>query len=423
MRMTLHALVTILTFVSAGSFSVQWITLANVGGFAVKPWLLLLIMAFIINLSLRNFLPFLNVFYAKYKWLLISLLGHQTLLAFFRMHYGDDDSFLPLVKSYFYFLCFVAICWLLYSLPIAMAKAAYYLSLSTFIFVSAAMVYSSSVAGFSLFGEMINLLQGQDVAYFTFVVLKSIFSMTDDIASADTATTLKNTVSASLVVGFVPLMSCMSSSAHKRVVKASMLFMAAAMLVWFLVFMSRAAMLIVAMALMLFVYQYFKANSDRPVALFLSFVACCIGVIFFSVKIKSYFTAIVLDRTSSFEERLGQYDISLDLINQNILIGGASNGLVIHNVPLASWVAGGLSLFLVAVAILAVFAWQAYLTVRAKSNWRDAGGYMPVYEVMFVGLILLRLMTGGGGGYFSADVWFAAAVFCAFQLRRKVGSC
>jgi O-antigen ligase len=129
--------------------------------------------------------------------------------------------------------------------------------------------------------------------------------------------------------------------------------------------------------------------------------------------------------STSYDERLQQFNVAAQLINANIWSGTGANirvdGYDIHNLFLATWVKSGFfPFFAVLLAYLLLLGtWIGTLvkTVTVRSFWRLAGDPGWVFAIPIVPL--LRVHLSGKGGTFSVSMWLGTVAFFAFIVANR----
>jgi O-antigen ligase len=412
--------------------SLRWFTVLSYGSVSVEPihlaLLFLLLYFFFSQRALGKASRLLS--YAPLFWTLYTL--YLLLSLAFLLRKGFNPAIVALLPQLLYIPAFFVIYSCLFQALLGGGSFKYYLGTGLAIIVFfLALGISAAIGGADLASAWSGLVGGGSFYGFNRVFTKVIFNTSgfqDSLSSAqfvEYSTSIKNELASCVVVLYAIMRSLRDfrSTWWSRCLESSCFGIAGIIVV---LSFSRSAFLCLALALCLsFAVSLFAGRSpvDRTFLAGIGFLIAAAAVAAFSnvgpVLLASFEDSV------SYDERLQQFHVAVQLIEANIWTGIGTNievgGHDIHNLFLATWVKSGffafLAVLLAYLLLLGAWARTVVKTVAGRSFWRLAADPGWVFAIPIVPL--LRVYLSGKGGTFSISMWLGAAAFLAFIVANR----
>lgn len=412
--------------------SLRWFTVLSYGSVSIEPVhiaLVLLTLYFYFSIRALGEVSLL-LSYAPLFWILY--ISYLLLSLVFLLRKGFNPTITALLPQLLYIPAFFAIYLCLFKAVLGRSNFKYYLGAGLAIIVFFLLLgVSAAIGGADLLAAWSNLVSGGSFYGFNRVFTKVIFSSSDFQSSMSSAqfieysTSIKNELASCVVV----LYAIMRSLRDFRPTWWSRGFEAVCFgIVGIIVILSfsRSAFLCFALALTVsFAVPLLSGRSsiDRTFLAGIGFLIAAVAIAVLTnvgpVLLASF------EDTTSYDERLQQFDAAVQIIEANIWSGTGTNieidGHDIHNLFLATWAKSGFFPFLAVLSayLLLLGTWLAtaarILTVRGYWHLTNDPGW--VFAIPIVPL--LRVYLSGKGGTFSISMWLGTAAFLAFIVANR----
>ncbi|MGH6880074.1 MAG: O-antigen ligase family protein, partial [Hypericibacter sp.] len=355
------------------------------------------------------------------------------LLSFvFLLRKGLNPAVVALLPQLLYVPAFFIIYFCLFRAVLGGSNFKYYLGAGLAIIVFfLALGISATIGGADLGVAWSGLVGGGSFYGFNRVFTRAIFissgfqSALSSEQFTEYSTSIKNELSSCVVVLYAIMRSLRDfrSTLWSRVFESACFGIVAIVVV---LSFSRSAFLGFGLALSVsFAVSILSSRSpiDRTFLAALGFLIAVAAIAVLSnvgpVLLSSF------EDSTSYEERLEQFNTAVHIIDANIWSGTGTNvdigGHDIHNLFLATWAKSGFFPFLAVLLayLLLLGTWLGTLvkTITVRNFWRLAGDPGWVFAIPIVPL--LRVYLSGKGGTFSVSMWLGTAAFLAFIVANR----
>jgi hypothetical protein len=425
----------LLVCLALATSTLRWFTVLNFGNVSLEPVhiaLLFLVLYFAVSTRavgdayrLLSYAPIFWVLYTAY--LLLSFV--------FLLRKGFNPAIVALLPQLLYVPAFFVIYSCLFQALLQGSGFKYYVGAGVAIIVLILVLGgSAAIGGADLGAAWSGLVGGGSFYGFNRVFTRVIFNGSDlqgSLASdqfIEYSTSIKNELGSCAVVLYAIMRSLRDfrPTWWSRSFEIACFGVVGAIVV---LSFSRSSFLSLALALCVsFAISVFAGRSsiDRSFIVGTGFVIVALVVAALSnvgpLLLESF------EDTTSYDERLDQFNAAVQIINANIWWGTGANILVgghdVHNLFLATWSKSGFFPFLAALLaylfLLGTWITTALKTMTIRSFWHLAGDPGWVFAIPIVPL--LRVYLSGKGGTFSVSMWLGTAAFLAFIIANRAAA-
>lgn len=406
---------------------IQWINVIALGSLNLKPMhlgVLLLAMVSIVNQRQLK---------RGYSILVGTLMFWAPLMlyifwsAFVTFTVTADGSMGAFSRLGMYFLIWVLIASRLAILEGGLRSTLYFSGIGALLFFLLAAAISAAQAGLSLLEGFVALTQG-NYEVFAWHFVGGIFNAF--AGDEYQRLTIKNSMAGMLLVCSLAFLSAAhvhGASWRFRAFNVGVALLYALLLPLLL---SRSVLASAGLAIALFgLIQTRRSGAQLLIKTgIVVFPLALLLAAYGGDRIWEVIHALLLERDSSIDARLGQYEAASAMIERSPWIGRGVGIVVgdnvIHNLFLAAWAQSGLPGFLLAIGMYVglLLSWINMSRMALRLEVADAWSVYAPWLITIPVLPLFRVWIGGDGGNIDPSGWLGLAVFhgATFALQNAV---